>query len=326
MRPTLAMIRLLQALTLLPLALASGCSGDRGDSVIDGKTMTEASSWLDTYKSIGGRLRNAEELLELEAYDEATEEFVWLWQNMLDYEPSQYGVRLSFMAASMKELAKKSPAARKAFCKLRDKLTPAVNATRPDIDAVVDWTELNKIVGENRLTLQWFEKIKTKQGIDKLLIVICHEMAPMLRDAGRWSDIAYLYPQPIEQLRLMHLFGLHAMRRPPSQEQKASWDASTRRGFRSQAGTLYAALLAARRTEADAVAAKAKELDPSVSMVMALVDIALDAHQSRQQHLEWLDAAQKNAKSLKQQSEIDALRERLLRLLGADRQPKKRDR
>ena len=349
------MLRLSQALLLLPFALANGCADDHDDqALIDGATMAgdgpqidEDWTWTDSSitdngtqvtdhkvpdRSMPARLRRAERLAALGHHDLATKEFVWLWQNMLEHQPSQYGVRRSFMALSMKDLAAKSAKARESFCGLRDRLTDTVRGPGVDFDALSDWITLNEIVGEESRTLRWFNECKAKPGAKRLLPFVARDIALLLRNAGRWVDLRHLYPEPIEALEFARL-QRELMSKPPrnvlrrmTEGQKARVAAVAQRRFQSTAATLYAAMLAASRPEAKRIAKSAKGADASAAMVIALIDTALDADQPRPAHRQWLDAVRERTKDVRTLRALFALRVRLNKKLNNEKRAKeKRD-
>lgn len=92
--------------------------------------------------------------------DEATEEFVWLWEHLLEHEPAMNGVRLSFMAGDMQQLAERHEPARQAFRKLRDRQSAAVDGTNSGKQDVIDWLHLNQVIGDQEDTLRWYDRIK----------------------------------------------------------------------------------------------------------------------------------------------------------------------
>lgn len=99
-------------------------------------------------RDIKARLDRARELMRNDSYDEATEEFVWLWENMLEHNQGMRGVRVSFMASNMSNLAKRSPKAKAAFERLRDKTEDRLEGgdVRKSWDDLRDWLVLNERV------------------------------------------------------------------------------------------------------------------------------------------------------------------------------------
>src|SRR5882672_5813919 len=94
------------------------------------------------------RLDAAEDLSKAGRHDEATAEFVWLWENIDRVEPGMEGVRVSFMAKNIRELVDKHEAARVRFAAIRDRA-----ASLADIDLTTarlrfDWIVLNEILSE----------------------------------------------------------------------------------------------------------------------------------------------------------------------------------
>lgn len=102
-----------------------------------------------------------------------------------------------------------------------------------------------------------------------------------------------MYRDPIAHLERQH----EMLKMMPKMPVPAGIDEKMRRRFedmpgerfREQASKIYAGLLAARREgEAMKFAARARELETSEKMTVALVKTALEAEQARTEHVEWL--------------------------------------
>lgn len=194
--------------------------------------------------------------LQSHKYEEALENYVWLWQNMLKIDPSMIGVRGSFFADELKDLVTKYPPARVRFAKIRDE---------SELKNVDDWLLLNNVLGNQKLSLQWFNKVKDDSTQLAKLQSVEPELEELLISAGRYSDLAPLIKDPIGQLRELH-----------DDEQKIAQPQLDL--LSKEAGTLYAIFMAAGKTEdAEKIAVEALKLDDSVEMRKALIFTALDA-------------------------------------------------
>jgi thioredoxin 1 len=231
----------------------------------------DASNKID----IQARLDRARKLIDRRAFKTATDEYVWLWENMTDHNPAYAAVRMSFTAHQMERLADQHPPAKKRFTQLRDELARSLkNADLDRIDrlAVQDWVVLNKVIGDTQATLAWIEAIKDKRAGRKLISDIDYLIKDLLVEEGKWADLALAYRNPLQSLEQDHANVARELRR-----------------FREQAGQVYAALLAADRHElAEQVAERARTLDDSPTMVIALISTALKADEPRSAHLQWL--------------------------------------
>ena len=277
---------------------------DRGEtSIVAIKQRAGTRNPADGKVDIRARLDLARSLDRAGKLDEAADEYVWLWRNMLKHDQGYYGVRLSFMAGDMERLAARSAVAKKKFTELRDEVTPAIQGAKVDRDDLVDWVTLNKIVGDTDATLAWFEKVKDEPRRRPLLKYVDDDLEELLISKGRWADVGRVYPDPIEALKRQYEFSktLSADNLPSgiSAEQRKYLEDMPKQKLRDKAGILYAGTLAAGREDvAQKLAARARELDESPAMIAALVSTAFKADQPRKQHLEWIEAADKQDESL----------------------------
>jgi thiol-disulfide isomerase/thioredoxin len=236
------------------------------------------------------RLNHADSLARSGKAAEAADEYAWLWKNMLDYNPAYHGVRCSFMASDMEKLAGRDEGAKRTFTKLRNETAKAIEGEKVDKDDVVDWVILNRIIGDPKATLTWYDRVKGQARWRSIVLRVVRELAPLLIAEQRWADIDRLSENLVEELKQRRetvpdeasLAGL-------SEEHRNEIKDLPNEIFRSGAQVLYAELLAAGRDEhASRLAAKAREHDPSPAMIRALVWAALGANQPRREHLDWI--------------------------------------
>jgi thioredoxin 1 len=246
---------------------------------------------------------------------EAADEYVWLWNNMLDHNPAMSGVRVSFMAADMERLAAGSEAAKKKFVALRDEAGDRLKAEKVDREDLSDWLVLNRIVGERQRSIEWFDTIKDEPRWRPMLQSNVMQFEEPLREAGRWADLGRLYQDPMRDLAFRHrVLGMtpeHELPEGLPKAQQVQIRDIPRRLFREGAGNVYAALLAAdREEEAAAYAEEARRLDAGPKMLAQLVQTALKAGEPRKDHLSWTaEDGSKLPESLRKQLEA-ALREK----------------
>ncbi len=252
---------------------------------------------------VQARLDLARKLAQDGKLDEATDEYVWLWQHMLEHDQSYYGVRGSFMASDMKRLAGKHAAAKKKFTALRDEITPKLDGEKVEAEAMEDWVTLNDVIGDTKATLEWYDKVKDQPRWLPLVKRVSRNLRELFIAQKRWADVGRLYARPVEELEQQHaLCAMMPKGQPPEglpEEERKRLEDMPNEMLRQEAGILYAGLLAAgREEEAGKLAKRARELDESAAMVAELVGRALEAGQARAQHLEWIDQCGKADKAL----------------------------
>jgi len=242
------------------------------------------------------RETGADQLARDGKFTEAADEFAWLWQHMLEHDPAMLGVRTSFMAGSMTELAAKSPEAKQKFIALRDQTAVRLKAPEVDREAVKDFAVLNTVVGEPQRTVAWFRTVKDdprwRPAITQLTMTD-DSLETSLADGGHWAEIASLYEDPAKVIEMWHQIALEVP--GPRAETKPGQDPAMQdvaaQTLHRRAGRMYAGLLAAGREEdAKKFAARAREIDDSLGMFRALMLTALKAGQVRPDQADWFEA------------------------------------
>jgi thioredoxin 1 len=257
---------------------------------------TQASKLDEKVKAAkeGGGLKGREryllarELLQGRKFDEATEQYVWMWQNILKDEPAMVGVRSSFMARDMGELAELHKPAHEAFVKLRGEAQARIDGGDGSINTLSDWIVLNDIVRDQDATLAWFDRVKDDPKAIPSIRTLSFRLNELLLSRGRWADAGRIQEDPAGEVRREVQVRDSDKRREMEPEMRAI----VSQLYRDRFGKLYASVLAAGRTdEAKAAAAEAIQADDSPEMRIALVSWALEADQARPEHSAWLDEA-----------------------------------
>jgi thioredoxin 1 len=233
--------------------------------------------------------------------DLATDEYVWLWNNMLKHRESMYGVRLSFMATEMKDLAAKHPRARAEFVKLRD---AAEARLKKDTgwDILTDWITLNlRVLDDKDAVLAWHDRIAPQPDSGPTLARYGRDLTELLVERGRWADAGRLFQDPMTHVG--REIDLHDMTKQPPpmpagmdpadaakiNEQLA---ANSRASIGRSVGQLSAALHAAgRHEEAQKVRAMVLDRADSLEVRRALLAVALEAKVISPGHLSLLEGA-----------------------------------
>ena len=148
------------------------------------------------------RYEFAQKLLDAKRYDAATEEFVFLWSNVVAIDPRYAKTRhdLAGMAGKIKDLISKHPPARDAFTKLRDELTPKVdpnlgvaNISPRDVN---DWVALNNMLRDWPTLIAWTDDI-TANHDNAILEMAGEPLFEALRPRSQWRLMGLIYDDPM---------------------------------------------------------------------------------------------------------------------------------
>ena len=234
------------------------------------------------------RLNAAEELLKEGKHAEATAEFEWLWDNMDLIDPGMSGVRVSFMARTIKELIGKHSPARARFAEIRDRSATLAEADLTTARLRHDWIVLNEILGEQERTLTWFDGVKDDQRYAIVLDKVTSSLVPLLKSHQRFRDIGRLYKDPVATFVKTHrnFQAPPHIAADPYPDPDPGLSPDMQRLMRQmlqqildelpnhvieEAALLVTCLLAAGRSaDADVVEREARRLDPSEAMRVAL--------------------------------------------------------
>lgn len=247
-------------------------------------------------EEVNARYDRAQQLVSARRFAEAKEEFAWVWTNSRETR-GWGGVRGSFLASAMQDLAVRNEGAKARFTALRDEMAAAIARERVDRKDFHDWILLNGIIGDDDATIDFVMKAKEDPRWRELLDDERRSISRILIERGQWKELGSLTPDPValveERHRLLEQVR-EADRRFPEEHRamaESAAQASTR-FWRSAVAETYAAVLAdGRHEQATAAAAAAISADPSPGLVVDMVSTALKAEQPRAEQLAWLDAA-----------------------------------
>jgi len=250
------------------------------------------------------RMGLARELAGANRFDEATDEYTWLWRNMARVEPGMAGVRGSFLIGDMQRLVAAHDGARERFRVLRDEAQAQRDAATRSPLALMDWVALNDVIGDEAATLEWFDEVRQRPDAASVISPVEVRVVRLLERHDRWADLGRLQRNPTaavaqEAAMMDRLVALSTAGGTAGSAAGGELDpASTRemlefarQDFREKAGRVYASLLAADRVEdAEAVATEAMRLEPHdpERMAQVLVATALRAGQPREAQRELL--------------------------------------
>ena len=258
-------------------------------------------------RDMQARFRTARELSMSGKPDEATEEFAWLWEHMLEFEPAMVGVRGSFMAGDMQKLAARHAPAKAAFTKLRDAAAEKLKQGTPDSEVRDDWVVLNEIIGDEDATLAWFDGVKGKPDDAKAVDRVSFRLVWLLVARERLADVALLFPYPLEEVRSDYAMSAEMAKRQSKlpdfldEQTKQSildqpWEA-----FREKVAVLYTGYLAAGKDEiAGQILGEARKLYDKPRLVTGVIGFAVEKGQARPAMLAILDEAEKAGADVKE--------------------------
>jgi hypothetical protein len=204
---------------------------------------------------------------------EATDEYLWLWQHMLEYKPAMKGVRGSFMLTEIGQLMNDYPPARARFAELRDAIGIEGAPGTATCRTVADWIDLSVTLGEADRVLRWFdgneELLALRPDLEDTLQV---ELVPLLTERARWADIGRLYRDPLAALR--DSLG-HLLKVPP---EMGGMRPAIEKRTREKAAVLVISLLAAKRKpDARACLEEVRRVMPGAETERVLLETARTA-------------------------------------------------
>lgn len=267
---------------------------ERGQTFVDGLAGGAGTNGKDGEKvDVRARMDLAAALASKGEFAKAADEYVWLWQHMVEHEPASAAVRVSFLVGDMGKLAAKNADVRKRFVALRDEARARTAGGHSWEDAT-DFLALNGALGDEEATIAWLDEAMKDPAWTPSLRTLLFRLRDPLVKRGRWADLGSLLGDAADALVQSWKVRVEMTAKLPGLEPQAVKDmvSASIAGIRVDVARDYAALLAAKR-DADAarLAAKAVELDASAAMYTSLVDAAILAGVPRPAQAELLAGA-----------------------------------
>lgn len=239
------------------------------------------------------RWRRGRELTRRGEWEEASDDLLWLWENMGLLRPSMEGVRNSFLASELWTLARRYPPAHAALAELRDALVEPMNDGGANFATVQDWVQLHRILGDDEGLLAWVEQVfDTPRDRWMLDRGDRSEIEGVLFEHRRWGGFLALYPEPVGSLTEALCKATRRVPLPEDTEEdlQSSLRALNLDSARRLGARLHAAFLALERDgEAREIAGLLLGAEESPYSLLALVDAALAAGRRLPEHVQWLD-------------------------------------
>jgi thioredoxin 1 len=248
---------------------------ERGETGLDQLRRAVGASAGD----MDARLAYARGLAAARHLAEATEEYAWLWEHVLEHQPAMVGVRGSYMLTEIAKLIADSPQTRERFAALRDEIGTDGAPTTATSRQVTEWLDLSLTLGDDEMVSRWFdanvELIEVRAENDAALRT---RLVRFLTARGRWADASRLFREPLAILRARHE-RLEVVRghdaASATDDMRPRMIASLEGLLRRDAAVMFASLrVAGRDAEARAVVDEVKRLCPGADTEAVLAETA----------------------------------------------------
>jgi hypothetical protein len=240
------------------------------------------------------QLEVARKLTETGFPSTAAAECVRLWQSSRSSGLGSHGIRVFDLTKRIRLLCSSHPETKSQFLQLRQQVDNRLKAPKVCQGDVFDFLLLNDAMGDRKSTLDWFERLKNDRRRRCLLRMGANRIEPLLIAQGRWSELLVLHEEPMELIEHERQAWRTLVEAPaPPGYTEAQLKFATDsfiKWSRETIGRMYAALLASGQEEiASAFAARVRDrFSPIEEMNSAMVRLALQAGQSRIEHLDWI--------------------------------------
>ena len=146
-------------------------------------------------------LQRAGNNFEKGRYEQALQDHIWFHDNALKYEPSLYGVRLSYALADWIRLSEKYPAALEKLKEIRDNKTEQIKNGKGSFHLFHDVESINDHLNRSSKTVELYKDLIK---IDFNLAKECYRVAkePLI-DHGEFEICNRFVPNPLSSLTSM---------------------------------------------------------------------------------------------------------------------------
>lgn len=271
--------------------------------------------------SVPARIEKAAALVAGGHLDKATDELQKLWEGIPQDEPAFIGVRNTVLATQIGRVAEQNPGAKERFSKLAREAEAKYKAQARDQAALTDWLVLSSAVKNDAPVLAWVDGMKASEQGRPMLTRLEYAIEDVLARNQRWADLGAIIPDAAAKVSqdaaARDTARSAALKARPGDDKDARSDravleAGADAEFRTRAGRLYGAMLAAERPNDAATARSAAiEADTSSELKLALVQGALDAGRPQLEMESLLNEAAQGGKK----DEAEALRAEMMKRL-----------
>ncbi len=177
--------------TPAPAVAAAAVVAPSPSSAASATSATTGADEPVTRESVQARFEHAKNLVEQGQHAEALAEFLWCYDTGMRLVRPFSGVRNSFLTSAIAKLGKRYPPALVALQERRDAAERKIVADPSDRDAVMDYSGLNRALGEEDRSLVVFDSIPAGDRRRSLLV---HSLIDPLIEARRYSELLEAYP------------------------------------------------------------------------------------------------------------------------------------
>lgn len=245
-------------------------------------------------ENIEARLRLARRCVDTVRLDDATTDYLWLWERMGEGDTAQRAAKRGVVAEEMKSLALRYSEARRTFRVLRDVIESRLRGGEASLSELEDWIVLNDVVREPEKTEAWVLRVRGTASGRETLHAMADRVFPLLTSRGEWGAAGEVYASGIgEARRWRAAYEAEARARDASaRPADVAARADLERRFIDRMAALSGALFAAGlEEEGEAVGEELLAVRTDSVARVALAEVALRAGGVRSVHLEWLDGA-----------------------------------
>ena len=158
------------------------------------------SSWTHP-DELEKRVAAARQLLMDESYEDATEIYVDLWENMPDENPRMTEFRMDEVLSGIYWLADDDEDAAEKFRAIRDREGELMQSGNITFDRLQDWVTLNGVLYDESLTMAWVDREKDNPESLRAIRRLSVELEDQAYENMRWDIMTFLVPDPLKTIK-----------------------------------------------------------------------------------------------------------------------------